>query len=355
MTAAPTGYYPFKGEQRFVTNAWYVAAWSDEVTRTPLARMILGEPLLLYRDEAGKAVALEGLCPHRQYPLDKAWVEGDALRCPYHGMRFGPDGKCTQIPSQRDIPANADLRSYPLVEKWRWLWIWMGDANKADSSLIPDHDQHGVSEAYSATPCYRLEIDGRYQLLNENLLDLTHIAYLHQGGRSDIWVAGTDWPEEELETDPQGRWMRGQRSFALQRTDLPPAAGLEGGPAEMTVAIHYQLPSFFVGRQIYRGRAPGKENVTPTFINIHAFTPIDAHRTVYYFVTARNFAHGDSATTDAAVQRFRRVLDEDKVAIELIEPYLDRPGRRPDFVAKADRSAIVGRRMLQRMIDQDKD
>ena len=346
-------YYPFAGDRHFVRNAWYVAGWSDEFGATPVARTILGEPLVIYRDSSGEVRALEGLCPHRQFPLAQAWVEGDCLRCPYHGMRFGPDGRCTEIPSQATIPEAAHLRAFPVVERWRWVWVWMGDPATADPALIPDHEAAGLSDANDATPCSRLEIDARYQLLNENLLDLTHITFLHQGGAAGVWVEGTDWPDETIETDPDGRWLRGARTFALPATDLPPAAGLDGGPAEMELTMDYRLPGFFVGRQVYRSTLPGKHNVSAGFINVHFFTPVDAHRTVYYFATARTFANGDTATTEALLERFRKVLDEDKFAAEAIEPWLDRPGRRPDFVRRADRAAILGRRMIQRLLDAE--
>ena len=73
-------------------NMWWVAARTDELTTTPLARWILEMPVVLYRTESGEPVALDDRCPHRWAPLSEGQVEGEELRCPYHGMRFGTDG-----------------------------------------------------------------------------------------------------------------------------------------------------------------------------------------------------------------------------------------------------------------------
>ena len=90
----------------FVRNCWYVAAWASEITRAPLARMFLGEPVLLYRREDGTAVALEDRCCHRNVPLSLGRITGDAVRCGYHGMTFGPDGvPAMSIAGRRPMPS----------------------------------------------------------------------------------------------------------------------------------------------------------------------------------------------------------------------------------------------------------
>jgi phenylpropionate dioxygenase-like ring-hydroxylating dioxygenase large terminal subunit len=77
----------------FLRNSWYVAAWDREVSRAPLARMLLGEPVVLYRKADGTPIALEDRCCHRHLPLSRGRVEGDGLRCGYHGLRFDASGK----------------------------------------------------------------------------------------------------------------------------------------------------------------------------------------------------------------------------------------------------------------------
>src|SRR5579885_1747783 len=116
----------------FLQNAWYVAAWDREVGRTPVARTILNQPVVLYRKADGTAVALEDRCCHRHLPLSKGMVVADDLRCGYHGLRYDATGACVEIPGQPQIPPTARVRSYPVVEKWNWVWIWMGEPARAD-------------------------------------------------------------------------------------------------------------------------------------------------------------------------------------------------------------------------------
>src|SRR3712207_5910835 len=111
----------------FIRNAWYIAAWANEVQDKPLARRILNERIVLFRDKQGKAAALIDRCCHRATPLSIGQVTEAGLECGYHGMTFDCSGKCVYIPGQDKIPQRARVRSYPLVEKDEFLWIWMGD------------------------------------------------------------------------------------------------------------------------------------------------------------------------------------------------------------------------------------
>jgi phenylpropionate dioxygenase-like ring-hydroxylating dioxygenase large terminal subunit len=122
----------------YIRNAWYVGAWDHEVTRTLKRRIILDEPVLLFRKDDGTAVALEDRCCHRQAQLSMGKLIGNILQCPYHGLQFDTTGKCVKVPSQDLIPKSAKVRAFPVVEKNHWIWIWMGDPAKADPALVED-------------------------------------------------------------------------------------------------------------------------------------------------------------------------------------------------------------------------
>src|SRR5690554_5225072 len=102
----------------FLENAWYVAALSADITRTPFAVKMLKQNLVLYRKLDGSVVALEDSCPHRRLPLSKGRVVEDTLECGYHGLRFDCSGACVQAPSSKHIPRSAVVRHYPAVEKY---------------------------------------------------------------------------------------------------------------------------------------------------------------------------------------------------------------------------------------------
>ena len=94
----------------FLKNRWYVACLSEELTDRPLGRKILGEPVVLYRKADGTAAALEDRCCHRQAALSLGEIEGDNLRCGYHGLLFDGTGACIEVPSQKAIPPGAQVR-----------------------------------------------------------------------------------------------------------------------------------------------------------------------------------------------------------------------------------------------------
>ena len=123
----------------FVMNAWYVVAWPREITaEKPLGRTVCNQSLVLWRGADGAVAALEDRCCHREMPLAKGNLEAGTLRCPYHGLRFGPDGLCVEIPGGERIPPDLRVRRYPIVERYGWVWVWPGDAQRADPALVPD-------------------------------------------------------------------------------------------------------------------------------------------------------------------------------------------------------------------------
>lgn len=227
--------YPLAEGMFAPKNQWYVVAWSDEVTREPIERFILDEPIALYRKRDGSPVALHGRCPHRSFPLGRSRVVDDNIQCGYHGITFGPDGSCKDIPSQPQIPKVCQVASYPLVERWKWIWIWPGDPALADESLLPDHFELGLEDpSYSTGGNIYNFVPGRYMLLHDNLFDLTHIGYLHmdtfgKGAEADQVpnpASGANWVESlfeqiDIETPPVFRSMfnyegRVDRKFGLR-------------------------------------------------------------------------------------------------------------------------------------------
>ena len=108
-------------------NVWYCSALSTEISNTPLARMICDKPIVFYRGESGKVVALEDRCAHRQAPLSLGRVQGDDIECGYHGFVFDCAGACVHVPHQDTVPNSARIAAYPAVERWGYVWLWLDD------------------------------------------------------------------------------------------------------------------------------------------------------------------------------------------------------------------------------------
>ena len=167
----------------YLRNAWYVAAWSDDIGGEALAaRTIMDEAIVLYRRADGSVAAIEDRCAHRFAPLSMGKVVGgDRIQCPYHGLEFDGTGACVRNPhGSKNIPARARVKCYPVIEKHKAVWIWMGAA-PADESKVPDFGVLDNVPELHTTKRDSITIKANYQLIIDNLLDLSHTSYLHEG------------------------------------------------------------------------------------------------------------------------------------------------------------------------------
>ena len=162
----------------FLKNCWYMGGWDHEVMDGKLLeRRLLGEPVVFYRGESGQIVALDNRCCHRGAKLSQGRIEGDCVRCMYHGLKFDPSGKCVQIPGQDRIPPQLGVKSYPVVEKQHIMWIWMGDPALADPDKILDVP-YLEDPKWKGIPAY-LHYTANYLLIVDNLSDFNHLAFVH--------------------------------------------------------------------------------------------------------------------------------------------------------------------------------
>src|SRR3546814_16610251 len=156
---------------KYLRNAWYAAAWSEEIGGTPLGRTFLEQPVVLFRETDGTTVALADRCPHRFAPLSKGKLVGNAIECPYHGLRFGADGQCVHN-YHGPVPKAASVHRYPVMECYGLAWIWMGDADQAHEDRLPAFGPFITDDGF-AFARGNLQLAANYQLVVDNLLDLT--------------------------------------------------------------------------------------------------------------------------------------------------------------------------------------
>ncbi len=226
----------------FVRNVWYVAAWSHELgAAQPLAVSVVGEPIALYRRSDGTVVAFEDRCPHRHAPLSLGRIEGDDLRCMYHGMRFGCDGVCNDIPGTTALPPRTNVRTFPVVERSSWIWIWPGDPARADAAEVPE--AFGLDNPDWVMRAGGIDYEADYQLLNDNLCDLSHLDFVHE--KTLGWASGAKWSVEPPRITPLDR--TGERGLKFERWfvdhELSP-----GKPQRVDTfnALRYLLPGIFL-------------------------------------------------------------------------------------------------------------
>lgn len=331
----------------FVTRAWYVAAFADEVTRTPLARRVLGLPLMLLRRSDGGVTVLEDRCPHRSMPLSRGCVDGDTIVCAYHGARFDAEGRCLELPSQPVVPPGARVRALAAQQRGPLVWVWMGDGPPEGGPPHPDW----MDDPQWVASQQRLHLKASYVRLHENLLDLTHLSFLHARsfGTPDYARA----PYETTVDEAQGR-------FSLRRsvmpTRLPPIwgrpTGLEGVDAARIATSSFVSPALHeVHVSFHACSRPAHEQPQRAIRTAHLVTPETATRTHYFVRHARNFAQHDAQVTDFMHEQLLAAFQEDIDGLEAIEANLAAyaPGTVPEIALQADKPALAMRRWLLRM------
>ena len=336
----------------FVRNAWYVAAWDHEIGRDLRRRIVLGEPLVLYRREDGKPVALEDRCCHRQAPLSMGKLKGDIVECPYHGLQFDASGACVRVPSQERIPSSARVRSYPVVERNHWIWIWPGDAAKADPALIEDF--HWMDDpAWRAAGSY-MHVEGNYLLIVENLLDTTHLPFLHPD------TLGTDaFARSEFEVSREGdritvaRWLMNElpAAFHKQMGDFP-----DGMKVDRWQITHYAPPSFVkldVGSSpVGTGARQGDRSQGMNMWNLNAITPETGKTAHYFFAQAWNFKLDERWIGDMLRQQIHNIFLEDLAMIKAQQRNMDL-GPVPAVPLGQDKAWIAMRGIVDRLVKEE--
>jgi phenylpropionate dioxygenase-like ring-hydroxylating dioxygenase large terminal subunit len=333
----------------FVMNDWYVAAFGDEVKHELLARTLLGRRLVFYRTADQRVVALEDRCPHRSMPLSAGTLDQDTIVCGYHGFRFNTEGDCIEVPSQSTCPKNVGIRAYRTHERGAVVWIWMGDAEQADLAKLPPQDwmedpQWERSQGY-------LSLQASYVRLHENLLDLTHLSFLHAKS-----FGTPDYAKAAFETEiADGR-------FALLRnvvpTTLPPVWGIptgltgQGQAARIVRSEFRSMGMHEVSVTFYDCLLPesGPENERPNFRirTAHMPTPETATTTHYFIVHGRDFAQDDAATTRFMHDQLFVAFQEDVDGLALQEQALANTPAEDlyEFSVAADAPAVAMRRYV---------
>jgi vanillate O-demethylase monooxygenase subunit len=348
--------YPFTNGSSIVRNRWYIAAFANEVSRELLARQLLGLPVVLYRKENGEAVAMYGRCPHRYYPLALGSLRGDAVVCGYHGFVFEADGRCSEIPSQ-GTGAKFCQPTYPVVERGPLCWIWMGNPDLCDPSLIPPYEDFGLEQPgwrYSSANYFHLK--ARSQLLVDNLMDLTHLPYVH------FHIGGGEAMKNPAITEAEMA-----ASYRVSRTGKVPFTPFHelvfGEGARFEGLSEFLSLTDYYGPELIRtslpitllieGRNDLPQDLGSLYI-LHGITPETATSTHYFGFSTRNFRLESEELDAFQYASDCKIRQQDVDAIEAVEEGLDAAAfRQRELLVRADAPAAKVRRRIQALLDRE--
>ena len=338
----------------FLRNAWYAAARTDEVTRGLSAHTILGDNVALFREEDGRAVALEDACAHKKLPLSMGRLKDAGVECGYHGMVFDHEGRCVHIPSQTTIPKKATVRSYPLAEKWGFVWIWMGDPSVADESSIV-HIEDFDNRVWGRTRGGSMTIDTSYLNITDNLLDPSHVAFVHL---SSFAADGCEDTPLEVRTEERGvtvyRWIMDRE---------PPAyyAKLVTFRGNCDRLQHYEVrfPSVAINKSIFAPAGTGAETGslhpdTYMMVSYNFLTPINDHQTRYFWFQHRNTNPDDEAISKMVAEGAEQAFAEDRLVLEGVQRGQDSSDSE-GMVLSIDHGPIRFRQLLQEKIAREQE
>src|SRR3954465_595638 len=268
----------------FLRNQWYTAATSAELGDKPLARTICNEPLVIFRSGNGNVAVLTDRCPHRKAPLSSGEVVGNDIQCGYHGIRFAPDGACTRVPGNAQIGRSFRARSFPAHEIHGLIFVWLGEAALADPALIPDFSEN-VKPGWAGVHG-TIYVKGNYQLLIDNLLDLTHVVFVHKST-----LGGSGVSETPLEVSVDGDVVHAQRIMhSVDTSPLYKAARNLHGKIDRWQLLEFR-PPIYVRVTLGAREAGGEVPIgTPTHVVLNSLTPETERSTWYFWSTVRPWA-----------------------------------------------------------------
>lgn len=327
-----------------IRNAWYAVATSEELTDTPLGRDVMETSVVLFRDTAGRPVVLQNRCCHRSFPLQHGTIEGDSIRCAYHGLRYARDGRCVEIPMHERVPDSLRLRAYPAVERPPFVWVWFGDPDAADEAAIP-HPEWLGSPDWDAYVGY-IPIGGSYVHLHENLLDLSHLSFLHPK------TFGTpEYARAPVELQIEGTDIQAWRRVECELPDIYAVPlGWKGQKVLRSSGSQFVSPALHVNTGILRNLEIGEreQDPLPTIRVAQVITPESRERTHYWYVGCRNFARGRPDMDEFMAKAQYAAFAEDQFAIEQITRIrrVDAAGAAPEAHIPTDAPGIAMRRHL---------
>jgi len=273
----------------------------------------------------------------------------------YHGFLYDRAGRVVEVPGQEGRGGSLRVRTYPVVERHGWLWVWMGTESAADEGLIPavigmDHPDYICGHG-------QLDYDAEARFVCDNLLDLSHVSFLHPESAD----ANENWARQRPEVTAYERgvrieqWVRGERWY-----------GSAGADAAERVDVYSSYDFFIPGvflmttdayplgtADALNGQPPDLDSTVKKFVAQQAITPLTEKTARSFYIMAAHRSHGGADRRDVTMAVIPKIFAEDKTMIEAQQRIIDAtPGWR--FVATtADQGATLFHRLVEKLSRQE--
>lgn len=307
---------------------WYPVAFSHEVADAPFGARLLDERLVLYRTGGGRVTAARDLCLHRGAPLSQGTVEGDWIRCRYHGFCYDSDGKCAMIPAHPGaaIPPKLALATYPVREAYGLVWVTLGDG----SAPFPEFERWDDPDYIRVLP-EAVEIAAAAGRQVEGFLDVSHFAFIHV----------ESFGESNNPVVP---------AYPVEKTAHGFKADYVSTVSNYPVHLKHLNPPGFEWRRLFEVHLPFTARLTVFFPEcgqlhiLNAVCPVSARRSRVFVPICRNF--DKDAPLQPTLDFNHQVFEEDRLIVEQQYPE-DLPiDLHEEVHIRADRSSIMYRQLL---------
>ena len=335
----------------YLRNAWYAACWDHDLTSEMVERTLLDQPIVFFRDQDGAPKALYDSCPHRFAPLSKGKLQNGVVACGYHGLEFDGTGRCVRNPHGKGIiPAALGVRSFPLTERYGMIWIWMGEHQRADPALLPSLPQ--IEDPAYSWVHGQVHVTANYELVIDNLLDLSHVEFLHPFLASPGNAERTTFRSEQKDDEVSAFYdVTGEPITSLFRL-------LWDGDEEvgdLHAYMHWTPPSNLL---LDNGMsAQGLDTHSGALIPIvHLLTPETEDSTHYFWAAGRNRHHGNEQISQMLHFGTQHAFEnEDEPMIRAARSRMssnDLFAHKPALLP-IDEAGVRARRVLKRLIDEE--
>ncbi|MDM0011627.1 aromatic ring-hydroxylating dioxygenase subunit alpha [Variovorax sp. J22P168] len=320
---------------------WHPVVLAEEVAATPLPARLLGENLVLWRDEAARVHAWADRCPHRGAQLSLGRVVdcngAKALECPYHGWRFEAGGRCTHVPALPGFvpPATHRAVAHEAVEAQGLVWVRLEPpAEAAAPSALPAFSAEDDARMRKIS-CGPYEVETSAPRLVENFLDMAHFGFVHEGWLGARQMAVID--DYRVEATPEGLRATGCKAWQPRSTVHSTA------PAQVEYAYEVTAPYAAVLTKVPEAASVGGVDGYRESIALQ-ICPVDPERSRVWF----RFATSDFERDEASVRAFQdTIFLQDRPVLESQRPRALPLDLRAELHTVADKASSTYRRHLR--------